>query len=291
MRKFSELEKKIIKSLVEGANDVKSNFPINILDKWFCTYKFDFYGNNPEKPILIFRVPKGSVVKVDDVISISMKLFEISMLLNFLEENGLIQLINYNGIVLREWTPNGNITNYDNLTYVIDKKVADALVKCINNSVFVGQTLKDMVDNDFKSIEEQALDEAKKQTANSLTQLKEAQAQTKLSLFAVVVALIGVVVAVLLSRCSVTLDEKQELFKHPIKVTDSTLQKTVEISYDSTVKLFDSIFVIKSMDSTLFQLESIKSIAKDIQNHQADTLVVKKIINIPPKNRKDSSKK
>ena len=46
------------------------------------------------------------------------------------------------------------------------------LVSCINEPIYVGETLKDLSKNNFASVEERALIEAKQQTANSLKSLK-----------------------------------------------------------------------------------------------------------------------
>ena len=329
MRKFSELEKDYIKALVRGSDDVKSNFPIKILDPIFVKYRFDFDANDPRNPHLIFWRNVSGGIDVDVIVEINMKLFEISMLIDFLKENGLIYTINF-GMNKREWKPNGSTLGFNEVDYKIDEKTSNALISCVNNAVFVGQTLKDMVQNNFKSIEEQTLEEAKKQTelsnaaleearkqtvsaneslketkkqttaANqSLTEaqqqtqfarnsLAEAKKQTNRSTGAVIVAVVGVIVSIALSKCSVTLDEDQELFSKPIRVVDSTmLELVVDSIKPNVVKASESLDNHgKVLD---LSVKNIKETLVEIRDHQNDTMIVRNAKAPIPASKKGSN--
>ena len=303
MRKFSKLETDYIKALVAGSNDVKNNFPINILDPIFIRHKFDFDANDPRNPHLIFWRKNTGDIDIDVIVDITMSFFELSMLIDYLKKNGLIYTIGFGGNK-REWKPNGKASGFIEVDYKLDDKVSAALIDCINNSVFVGQTLKDMVQNDFKSIEELTLDEAKKQTdaanssldeakkqtdaansslaeAQQQTQfaqesLTETKKQTKRSSLAVIVAIIGVLVSIALSKCSVTLDKDQELFKKPIHVVDSTMKKVVVDTINSSiVGIKESLNKYgNSIDATA---KNLKETLVDIRQHQNDTIVTKNV--------------
>ena len=289
MRKFSKLETDYIKALVAGSNDVKNNFPINILDPIFIRHKFDFDANDPRNPHLIFWRKNTGDIDIDVIVDITMSFFELSMLIDYLKKNGLIYTIGFGGNK-REWKPNGKASGFIEVDYKLDDKVSAALIDCINNSVFVGQTLKDMVQNDFKSIEELTLDEAKKQTDAANSSLAEAQQQTqfaqesltetkkqtKRSSLAVIVAIIGVLVSIALSKCSVTLDKDQELFKKPIHVVDSTMKKVVVDTINSSiVGIKESLNKYgNSIDATA---KNLKETLVDIRQHQNDTIVTKNV--------------
>ena len=169
MRKFSAKEQEFIKKLVENSRNTKDNYPINILDKFFLSHKFDYDGRNPSCPCIEVWAPNIQAVNIDTIVDISISLFEVAMLLKYLKDEGLIYTINYNAnySVIREWKANGVIPGYVKCSYRIDARTSDALIECINYAVFVGQTLKDLVDNDFMTIEERSLNEAKIQSKYS----------------------------------------------------------------------------------------------------------------------------
>jgi hypothetical protein len=216
MRKFSELEKSYIKHLVKKS-DYQSNFPINILDGLFVNRKVVFDAHKEDEPYLIFYRKENEEFSLPAENNAFM---ELALLIRYLKDQGLIQQIDYKKKRLIyppvDEKDDDTLENYKreglhSIAEKMDKIAADFLLECVNKSVFVGQTLKDLVDNDFKSIEERSLDEVKK--------------QTKYARKAVYVAIFAMILSVVLSKCSVTLDEKQNLFKRPINVKDSVLIK------------------------------------------------------------------
>lgn len=220
MRKFSELEKSYIKHLVKKS-DYQSNFPINILDGLFVNRKVVFDAHKEDEPYLIFYRKENEEFSLPaEIKELNNAFMELALLIRYLKDQGLIQQIDYKKKRLIyppvDEKDDDTLENYKreglhSIAEKMDKIAADFLLECVNKSVFVGQTLKDLVDNDFKSIEERSLDEAKKQTKYART--------------AVYVAIFAMILSVVLSKCSVTLDEKQNLFKQPINVKDSVLIK------------------------------------------------------------------
>ena len=220
MRKFSELEKSYIKHLVKKS-DYQSNFPINILDGLFVNRKVVFDAHKEDEPYLIFYRKENEEFSLPaEIKELNNAFMELALLIRYLKDQGLIQQIDYKKKRLIyppvDEKDDDTLENYKreglhSIAEKMDKIAADFLLECVNKSVFVGQTLKDLVDNDFKSIEERSLDEAKKQTKYART--------------AVYVAIFAMILSVVLSKCSVTLDEKQNLFKRPINVKDSVLIK------------------------------------------------------------------
>ena len=220
MRKFSELEKSYIKHLVKKS-DYQSNFPINILDGLFVNRKVVFDAHKEDEPYLIFYRKENEDFSLPaEIKELNNAFMELALLIRYLKDQGLIQQIDYKKKRLIyppvDEKDDDTLENYKreglhSIAEKMDKIAADFLLECVNKSVFVGQTLKDLVDNDFKSIEERSLDEAKKQTKYART--------------AVYVAIFAMILSVVLSKCSVTLDEKQNLFKQPINVKDSVLIK------------------------------------------------------------------
>jgi len=220
MRKFSELEKSYIKHLVKKS-DYQSNFPINILDGLFVNRKVVFDAHKEDEPYLIFYRKENEEFSLPaEIKELNNAFMELALLIRYLKDQGLIQQIDYKKKRLIyppvDEKDDDTLENYKreglhSIAEKMDKIAADFLLECVNKSVFVGQTLKDLVDNDFKSIEERSLDEVKK--------------QTKYARKAVYVAIFAMILSVVLSKCSVTLDEKQNLFKRPINVKDSVLIK------------------------------------------------------------------
>ena len=202
-------------------SDYQSNFPINILDGLFVNRKVVFDAHKEDEPYLIFYRKENEEFSLPaEIKELNNAFMELALLIRYLKDQGLIQQIEYKKKRLIyppvDEKDDDTLENYKreglhSIAEKMDKIAADFLLECVNKSVFVGQTLKDLVDNDFKSIEERSLDEAKKQTKYART--------------AVYVAIFAMILSVVLSKCSVTLDEKQNLFKQPINVKDSVLIK------------------------------------------------------------------
>lgn len=165
MRKFSNNEKKIIRKIVELGETPRSSFPINILDINFISQNMTFDGSNPDAPKLSFFRPKNFATSAIQLVDVYHDLYEKVMVIDYLAKEGLIKPV----LVGHEQSYNviEKNTNYVRIDLPIDKDVSQTLMMCINAYIYVSETLKDFVRNNFKSIEDQALEEARKQTQSS----------------------------------------------------------------------------------------------------------------------------
>lgn len=203
MRKFSELEKSYIKHLVKKS-DYRSNFPINILDALFVNRKVVFDARKEDSPYLIFyRKENEEYALPDEIKELYNAFMELALLIRYLKDEGLIEQIDckekrlvYPPVYEKD---DATLKNYSkeglhSIAVEMDKIAADFLLGCVNKSVFVGQTLKELVDNDFKSIEERNLDEAKKQT-------KKAHITMLISAGSMLIAFATLIVTIVCSNC------------------------------------------------------------------------------------------
>ena len=231
MRKFSELEKRYIQELVENSSIPEENFPIKMLDKLFQDNFIEFNGSDESNPYLLFwyKDEKGSEENIKTITSICNEIYEVSFLIDYLSDNGLVRKIIYDKEKDLRWNDGNDYAELGlkSLRYEIGANVASALIECMNCPVYVSQTLKDIVANDFKSIDELALDEAKK--------------QTKLAWWTALFAFATIIVSVFLSKCSVSLDEKQNLFRTPIHVIDTSLSNMLNDSINFRINKIENI--------------------------------------------------
>lgn len=77
-----------------------------------------------------------------------------------------------------------NSNGLQGVTMAIDPNIGQILLDSISNPIYVSQTLKDLADNNFLSLEGRAL--------------KEAKIQTRLSLLAVVLSILSVILNIIL---------------------------------------------------------------------------------------------
>lgn len=245
MRLFSEREKKLITDLVKKkrSDSFLTKFPIDFLYRRFLDEKLLFDVRDINKPCFsLYR--SEETFFTEEATKICNEFIEFAVLMRYLRDNGLIylfcfdeQILTYPDInkkqncdVLSDWKKEG-LTGFP---YPVYKEVAELLLECINSSIYITQTLVDMVNSDFKSIEERNLEEAKKQT-------KKASWTLRTSVATLLVAIAAMIVSIVLSKCSVTLDEKQDLFKQPIKVEDSILIRNQSDSVIPYIKEINEI--------------------------------------------------
>jgi len=132
------------------------------------------------------------------------------------------------------------------------------------------KTQSDEAKNQSRELKRQSR-EAKIQSLEASKQSKEAKCQTKISVAIVILTLITGIVTCILSSCDVTLDPKQEIFKNPIWVKDSSL----------------NIYVKDSISS---ELKSIKDYSHDIRHHQNDSVIIKSPLQSKQTNKSPQNK-
>lgn len=186
MRKFSNLEQMAIRSMVSGDQNSHSYLPINAYQDIFYQKKIGFRDSACE--LIFYR----HIDQIDhtEILEMESAIIEISLLLGYLEENRLIYYLHED---TRPEDKNHKIGIRDNETGVyeirksLDEGAYKHLVHAINHRIFVSQELKDMVANDFETIEEKSL--------------KESRKQTKWAIAAAVIALIALLVSLLKDCC------------------------------------------------------------------------------------------
>lgn len=182
MRKFSNLEQTAIRALVRGVQNSHSYLPINAYQDIFYQKNIGFRDSACE---LIFYRPIDQI-NHDEILEIESEIIEISLLLGYLEENRLIYYLHEDTRpedLIHEMGIRNNEPGVYQITKSFDVGAYNHLVHAINHRVFVSQELKDIVANDFETIEEKSF--------------KESRTQTKWSIAATAIAVIALLVSLL----------------------------------------------------------------------------------------------
>lgn len=182
MRLFSEKEKQIINIILKGVASSRAYLPVNV-------YNDIFYGKNvefvPSKMQLFFYVPNGHTMGHHHILDIYNEIIEISLLLDYLKKEGLLYQIsmpssNHLSTIGGGFNKNG----LQGVAMAIDPNIGQIMLDSISNPIYVSQTLKDLANNNFLSLEGRAL--------------KEAKTQTRLSLLAVVLSILSIILSSIL---------------------------------------------------------------------------------------------
>lgn len=222
MRRFSESEKQIIRELVNNSADPTKNFPINLLDQMFFKYRMSYDGTLTPK--LIFYRPTVQSISIDEINQIYNEIYEKSLVIAYLVEQGLIKT-----------TQVSNASTYDVIAhsaneipvgYAIDQDVAKAIELSRNCYVYVGETLKELVRNGFKTIDDLALEESRRQTKSSKKSVRISGCSTLIAFVALLVAVLTLLVAFLTLFATVNQNQKKECSQS----TESVIEKKIEIN-------------------------------------------------------------
>ena len=188
MRKFSEREKEIIRRLVDGASGSFVYLPINAYGDIFYREKVEFvYKPTPE---LRYYSLQGSVRNADDIFKVSSEIYEISYLIDYLEKEGMLRHFSIGTGTLKNDISGFSKAGLTGVTVALDPAVGEMLYNNLNYPIYVTPTLESLVKDNFKTLEEQMLDEAEVQT-------KLAKKQTLLSLLAVILAMLTLLLALI----------------------------------------------------------------------------------------------
>lgn len=190
MRKFSEREKRVIGDLVRGTSQSFTYLAINAYGDIFYRKKVEFVYQ--PSPALNFYFQQSNIRTDEDVFSVTSEIYEISYLIDHLEREGLIHHFT---VGINSEGPLNSISGFDKtglsaVSVPLDPVVGKMLFDNLNYPVYVTQTLRELVENNFKTLEERSLDEAQLQT-------KEAQKQSCLSFIAVILALLTLLFSLL----------------------------------------------------------------------------------------------
>lgn len=188
MRKFSDKEKHVIRSLVEGASQSFTYLPINAYGDIFHREQVEFvYRPTPE---LRFYAQQSNLRSSDEIFAVTGEIYEISYLIDYLEKEGLIRHFSVGTGNLINSISGFSKTGLVAISVSLDPSVGQMLYNNLNCSIYVTQTLISLVHNNFQTLEEQSLDEAKKQTS-------EAKRQSRLSMLTMVLALLTLLFSLL----------------------------------------------------------------------------------------------
>lgn len=290
MRKFNAFEKEFIRKIDEEITDggivysplkeffQKNKMAVSLQQQDADGIKKDSSDYFKPPFLSLYREKGAEKLDFSERLRKINQFYEHYFLLERLADNNLISVFSLEGQLEKEIFPKNDDNNLE-LDFLVPINTEQALFinKLVNGQVFVTQTLRDLVRNDFKSLEEQTLEEAKAQTDLAQASLSEAKKQTCRSLGAVIVAVVGIIVSVCLSKCSVTLNKDQELFQKPIKVVDSTLLKLVNDSLNYKITTFNED-VQKNAVSANENMKKISEAILEIRLHQNDTLITKNIV-------------
>ena len=184
MRLFSVKEKQIIQQLLDQSSRTNTYLPINVFNDIFNGLDVGFYGSGPME--FIFPYDANGIPSADRMISIYNEILERALLIDYLEKDGLIYIVPSSTSVNR-MTTIGNVSRLNRVAMSIDNSIGEILLRCMNSPIYISETLKDYVRSGFMSLEEQALSETKK--------------QTKYSYWAVVLAVLAIIIS-LIQTCS-----------------------------------------------------------------------------------------
>lgn len=188
MRRFSEKEKSIIQLLLKGVADSDAYLPINVYNHIFYREHVEF---DVQKMQLVFYVPEEALSNDNHkkMLDVYYEILEISLLLDYLQKEGLLYQISMQSV--NQLNKVGGFCKNDlsGISMNIDHQIGQILFRCMNNPIFVSQTLKDLVANNFISLEEQTLLEAVKQTQISCRTMV-------LSVIAIIVSIISIFINV-----------------------------------------------------------------------------------------------
>ena len=189
MRRFSDKEQKYISRLCEATRNTRDSYmPINLLYDYLYNKGV---GYTTGSDVLVFD-RKVDDVDISEMIAIENTVIELALLLDYLEKNGLIKYVEdrpgEKGNVIGKVIEGG-----------IPKKTApivtEQLTKASSYRIVVGETLRDLVINNFKTSEDKTLEaalqqgelaqrslnEARLQSQNAINALSEAKEQTRLA--------------------------------------------------------------------------------------------------------------
>ena len=225
MKKFSKSEQAVIRRLVSHATTSLSYVLINVYNDVFYQRKVEYKNGQ-----LVFYNDIDKIPNVDYLLSIEKEIIDTSFLIGYLKENRYIYLIDDNstGDGIKEV---GDFIKED-LTPIykdLDKQVCAILDEATNHRVFVSTELIQIVVDNFKTLEEQALEESRKQTDYS-------RKSFVVAMIALAISILIPFFTALFSKNVVVLNESQ--FERLISESGNKDDvKYIELSDSNTIRL------------------------------------------------------
>lgn len=189
MRRFSDKEKQIIRSIVTHYNINPNQYVlVNAYNDIFYAKKVKYDSANGGQ--IIFYRKESDLDTADDLLDISNEILEISLLIKYLVSNDLIYEIDTNSDN-RLTGISGFTEDKDDLeiSMDIDPLVSSILLDSLNHRIFISETLKVLVEDDFKTTEDKLLEEnnrlyveTRELNENTIKQIKETDYQTQVTI-------------------------------------------------------------------------------------------------------------
>lgn len=222
MRKFSIKEQEDIRRLVFHAKSSLSYVLINVYNDVFYQKKVEY-----NKGQLVFYVHDMASISTDIILAIEKDIIDTSFLIEYLKVNRYIYLIDDNSTGDELKSVGGFIK--DGLIAIskdLDKRASSILDEAMNRRVFVSNDLVQLVVDNFKTIEDQALEESREQTRLSRNSFV-------LAMIALAISVIVPIVTAFFSSNEVSISKPQ--FEQIINsvnsgsLTDTIIGDTVQV--------------------------------------------------------------
>lgn len=274
MRKFSDKEKLVIGRLVDGASQSFTYLPINAYDDIFYRERVEFVYQ--PKSELRFYSQQGSLRDSDEIFKVTSDIYEISYLIDYLEKEGLIRHFS-----VGTGQQSNNIAGFNKagltaISVELDPAVGEMLYSNLNYPIYVTQTLISLVQENFRTFEDQSLDEARIQT-------HQAKRQSVLSLLAVVFAMLTFLFSLFqgcnsCSRCTVLNDSISKEMTISVMGIVNYMKNNIENKLDVTMNNTTNIRMMLN-DTIAVHITGCPCIRKRVPTHSVDSCHKRILIN------------
>ena len=226
MRQFSKREKETIKFILDGVAKSATYLPINAYNDIFYREKVEFDAQSNDMELVFYTPENADLPDSKRMLDVYYEILEVSLLIDYLKKEGLVYQISMPSTNKLRCVGGFDKNGLNNkIALPVDPKVGQILLDCMNSPIFVSQTLKDLVANDFLSLEGQSLLEAKK--------------QTKISFITLFLSVIAIIVS-LIPTCKSNTKDKDDPCKSLIEEIDSSRVKIdhkLDVMIDVTQKI------------------------------------------------------
>lgn len=183
MRHFSQNEQRSIQLLVNNSKQNNTFVLANVYQDVFYQQKVEY--SNSE---LIFYRDINSI-RTEDILSIESFVLEISLLIDYLEKQRYIYIIEEGNVSNLTTIGGFDKTGLTAVRKHISPEVSSCIERSLNHRVFVGQDLKELVQNKFELIEDKMLSAAE----DTLCQTKK---QSRWAFITMIIALVTMIIAI-----------------------------------------------------------------------------------------------
>ena len=257
MRKFSVKEQNIIKHIYEDYKNSQNGY---ILGNVFW-YELNKNGANIANGCI--EVNQGDEA-CERILSAEKDIRDVYFLLSYLEDNRYIYLMD-NPSLSSSNEKGDVVTTPDSLKVCcsISQKCTEYIKRTITQRFFITQEFVDLVESNFTTYEDIQLEEARNQTKQARNQTEQAREQIKWSICAVILALISIICAIWVPKCSSTTINQEQF--DSIKVISKEMNNNLKTIEQNQEKL-DSIS--KFSKETKDEIRSLSKVLKEIEQNK-----------------------